>query len=76
MYRWLSRPVVVGTILILDLVEAISSVACVSPITECFWPHHVLFNRSDLLDACCLLWARKFTVSADLELGPLVFGLV
>ena len=65
----LSNIVVIRTILVLNLIEPISSIACVSSISKCFWSHHVFFYSIDLvITGILLLMTCKLEVAPDLEL--------
>ena len=77
LYRLLGSIIIIRTILILNLVKPVASIPCISSISKCFRPHHVLFHRINLVIACSLLlWTGKLVVTSDLKLRPLMFSLI
>ena len=71
--------IVVRAVLILHLVEPISSIARVSSKFKRFRPHHILLNRIDFVRTRSLRHRTSkstIQVTADLELRPLVLSLV
>lgn len=75
--RPLSSIVIIRTVLVLNLIEPVSSITCISSVAECFRPHHILFDSGNLLVwHGLILTSSKVIISTDLELRSLMFSLV